>query len=62
MSDLIDENLQAKEILLHKIVEVQEEIENKPNKDFKEIKDLIKEKIVLKEQFNSISTKDEQIS
>jgi len=52
----------VKEDLLKMIIEIDKQIEELPNKDFNDCKELIKNRQVLKEQFNSITPEDERIN
>lgn len=55
------EEMEVKNDLLKKIISIDKEIEDLPNKETDKLKELLKERNTLKFQFNSITPKDERI-
>jgi heme oxygenase len=55
------EEMEIREDLLKKIIDIDKQIEDLENKETEKLKELIKERTVLKFQFNSITPEDERI-
>jgi heme oxygenase len=55
------EEMEIREDLLKKIIDIDKQIEELENKETAKLKELLKERAILKFQFNSITPEDERI-
>lgn len=53
--------MEIREDMLKKIIDIDKQIEDLELKETNKLKELIKERAILKSQFNSITPKDERI-